>query len=330
MAKSQRLVYMNGEFVPEKEAKVSIFDSALMFGDTVLEMTRSFKGTQFKMSEHLERLYRSIKMVKIPLLMTIEEMAAAVAVTEERNEPAFEPGAERRVSINVSRGPLSIYREVFDGKLEPTVVISIFPLKWTVGPLAHFYDVGVHAVTPPQRMIPAQLLDPKVKNRSRMHYLMANIQVAMLNDPDAWALLMDPDGFICEGTGSNFFIVSGEKLLTPEPRNILRGISRGYVMEMARDLGIDVEERNLEVYDVANAQEAFFTATPFCMTPCTKINTYGIGDETMGPVTRRLLAEWGKRAGVDIVAQAREFAKEMGSDTYALTNPYRFGEPARA
>jgi branched-chain amino acid aminotransferase len=326
MGKSKRLVYMNGQFVPEGEAKVSIFDSALMFGDTVLEMTRSFNGKQFKMREHLERLYRSIKMVKIPVGMTIDEMAEAVVRTEKKNEPAFEPEEERRIVINVSRGPLSIYREIFNGKIEPTVVISIFPLRWTVGPLAHLYDEGVHAVTPPQRMIPAQLLDPKIKNRSRLHYIMANIQVAMVKDPNAWALLLDPDGFVCEGTGSNFFIVKDGKLLTPEPRNILRGVSRQYVLELAGELCIPAEERNLEIYDIAEADEAFFTATPFCMIPCTQINTYGIGNEKMGPITTRLLSEWGKRVGVDIIAQAREFAGRADDDTYGMTNPYRFGE----
>jgi branched-chain amino acid aminotransferase len=201
---SERLVCVSGSFMPEAEAKISIFDSALMFGDMVFEMTRSFKGKQFKMREHLERLYRSINLLKIPIKLTIDQMAEEVAKTEKKTEPAFEFEEERRVLINVSRGPLSIYREIFNGKVEPTLVISVFPLKWTVGPLAHLHDEGVHAIIPSQRMIPAQLLDPKIKNRSRLHYLMANLQVAMVNDSNAWALLLDPDGFICEGTGSNF------------------------------------------------------------------------------------------------------------------------------
>lgn len=324
--KTKRVVYMNGEFVQEAEAKISIFDSALMFGDMVFEMTRSFKGKQFKMREHLERLYRSINILKIPIRMTVDQMAAEVAKTERENEPAFEPEEERRVMIDVSRGPLSIYQEVFGGRIEPTLAISVFPLKWTVGPLAHLYDEGVHAITPPQRMIPAQLLDPKIKNRSRLHYLIANLQAGMVNDPNAWALLLDPDGFICEGTGSNFFIVRHGRLLTPEPRNILRGISRHYVIELAGELGIPAEEKNLEVYDVAEADEAFFTSTPFCITPCTKINTYTIGDDKRGPITSRLITEWGQRVGVDIIGQARKFASSTGGDAYVLTNPYRFGE----
>ena len=190
-----RLVYVNGEFVPEAEAGVSIFDSALMFGDMVFEMTRSFNKVQFKLEEHIERLYAGIKMLKIPVEMTPREMAEAVYSTIEVNGPAFSETDEHRIMIDVTRGPLSMYARVFDGVLGPKVIISDFPLKWTVAPLAPLYDSGVHAVIPSQRAIPAHLLEPKIKNRSRLHYLMANLEVALVDDPAAWALLLDPDGF---------------------------------------------------------------------------------------------------------------------------------------
>ena len=129
--KSGRQVYINGTFVPENEAKISIFDSALMFGDMVFEMTRSFNKKQFKLREHLERLYMGINILRIPLKMTIDELEQACFETIEKNEPVFETHDEHRLMINVSRGPLGIYAHVFDGKLEPTVVIADFPLKWT-------------------------------------------------------------------------------------------------------------------------------------------------------------------------------------------------------
>jgi branched-chain amino acid aminotransferase len=94
---------------------------------------------------------------------------------------------------------------------------------------------------------------------------------------------------------------------------------------LASEIGIATEERNLEIYDVAEADEAFFTGTPFCMIPCAEINTYKIGAGKMGPITKRLITEWGQRVGVDIIAQAREFVADMGNDAYGLTNPYSFG-----
>ena len=322
MAKSPRKVYLNGEFVLEKDARISIFDSALMFGDMVFDMTRSFNKKQFMLREHLERLYRGIKQLRIPLAMTIEEMEGLVYRTMEANEPAFDPHDEHRIMINVSRGPLSMYKMVF-GKLEPTVCIADFPVKWTVASFAHIYDTGWHAVTPSQRAIPSSLLDARIKNRSRMHYMVANLQVSLVDDPNALALLLDPDGFIAEGTGANFFIVKDGTLYTPEGRNILRGIKRAYVMELARRMGVETVETNIDLYDAYHADEAFFTSTGFCMLPCTKINGLGVGDGKVGPMFTRLINAWSEDVGVDIIAQTKAFAAEIG-DSLSGTNVYRY------
>ena len=214
--------------------------------------------------------------------MTINDMEQAVYQTIEANKPAFNADDEHRIMINVSRGPLSMYVRAFGGKAEPTVIISDFPVKWTVAPLAHLYDQGVHAVFPSQRMIPADLLEPKIKNRSRLHYLMANLEVSLVDDPNAWALLLDPDGFIAEGTGANFFLVHKGELLTPEPRNILRGTRRKYTIELARKLGIQVHECNLNKYDAINADEAFFTSAAFTVMPCVKVQ--GVASAMAGAV----------------------------------------------
>jgi branched-chain amino acid aminotransferase len=323
-APPERVVWVNGEYVPESKAAISIFDSALMFGDMVFEMTRSYRRKQFKLREHLERLYRSIKMLRIPIKMTIDEMESLTYEVIERNRPAIGEEDEDRVMINVSRGPLSIYWPVFGGNPGATIVISVFPLSWTMGCAAALYDKGVHAVTPSQRAIPAQLLEPKMKNRSRLHYQMANLQVSLVGDPNAWALLLDPDGYIAEGTGSNFFIIRNGELLTPEPRNILRGITREHTMMLAERKGIPVRECNIELYDVIQAEEAFFTSTPYMMLPCVKINGIDIGEGTVGPVTRQLTAAWSEDIGFDVFAQAKELADLTSEVVGGGSNTYRF------
>jgi len=319
----ERKVYLNGGFVSEKHARISIFDSALMFGDMVFEMTRSFNQKQHMLREHLERLYRGIKQLRIPIRMSIDDMEQLVYKTMAANEPAFEPHDEHRIMINVSRGPLAMYKIVFDGKIEPTVVIADFPVKWTVASFARIYDEGFHAVTPSQRAIPSTLLEAKIKNRSRMHYMFANLQVSLVEDENALALLLDPDGFIAEGTGANFFIVQEGKLFTPEGRNVLRGIKRAYVMDLARRRGIEVHEKNLELYDAYHADEAFFTSTGFCMLPCTKINGIRVGDGRVGPMFKRLISAWSEEVGVDIIAQTKRFAEEVGVDLTG-TNIYKY------
>ncbi len=319
-----RLVYFNGKFVPEKDAKISIFDSALMFGDMVFEMTRSFNKKQFKLDEHLQRLYASIKHVHIPLKMSINEMKKACLETIEKNEPFFKKNDEHRLMINVSRGPLSIYESIFDGKLEPTVTIADFPLKWTVQGMGKLFDSGINAVIPKQRAIPAELIDPKVKNRSRRHYMMANIEVSRIPGENNWPLLLDPDNFITEGTGDNFFIVKDNVLYTPEPRNILVGISRGYIFEIAKQLGVKYVEYNLEEKDVHDADEAFMTATPFCMLPVTQINGKNIGNGKRGNITNKLLTQWSENVGIDIEKQIKDFNAESDNFKSHGVTPYQF------
>lgn len=323
--KMSRIVYVNGEFVPETEAKISIYDSALMFGDMVFEMTRSFNKEQFRLREHLERLYTGVKILQIPLRITIDKIEKLCYEVIERNKPFFTPTDEHRLMINVSRGPLAIYAHVFSGKLEPTIVIADFPLKWTVVGMGRLFDAGINVVIPSQRTIPAYLLDPKIKNRSRLHYQMANIEVSQYKGNNNWALLLDPDGFIAEGTGDNFFIVKNGVIITPEGRNILRGISRAYIFELAEELNLKCIEKNMELYDVYTADEAFMTGTPFCILPVTSLSSVQIGDGKMGRTTEMLLDKWSENVGVDIVAQIKAFNSKLEriEDTLAPT-PYQF------
>lgn len=319
-----RVVWFNGKFIPESDAKISIYDSALMFGDMVFEMTRSFNKKQFKLKEHLDRLYAGIKVLRIPLKLTKEEMEEQCYELIERNEPAFLPTDEHRLMINVSRGPLSIYAQLFPEGLEPTVVIADFPLKWTVRGMGKLFNTGINAVVPSQRAIPATLLDPKIKNRSRIHYQMANIEVSQYKGENNWALLLDPDGFIAEGTGDNFFIVKDQVIITPEGRNILRGISRDTVFEIAQKLDLKCVEKNIETYDVYDADEAFMTGTPFCILPVTSLNGIPIGNGQMGLMTKKLLDHWGHDVGVNIIQQIRAFNEEVGEISSGAPSPYKF------
>ena len=319
---SNRVVYFNGEFVPESEAKISIYDSALMFGDMVFEMTRSFNKEQFKLREHLERLYIGIKYLQIPLEMTIDEMEEAVYKTIEMNEPFFEDDDEHRIMIDITRGLLGLYDKRIEGVPSGVnVVIADFPLRWTVASMGHLFDKGINAVIPSQRAIPARLLEPKIKNRSRIHYLMANIEVSKFAGKDNWALLLDEDGFISEGTGDNFFIIKDGAIMTPEGRNILRGISRDYIFELARQHNLCCVETNIEPYDVYTADEAFMTGTPFCLLPVTKLNGLDIGDGKPGKITKFLLDKWSENVGVDIVSQIKSYADGVSIDS---PSPYEF------
>ena len=296
-----RWVWFNGEIVPEDKAKLSIYDSALMFGDMVFEMTRSFRKKQFMLKEHLERLFRSINYVRIPMEYTIDELEQACHDIQEKNdfEPEFGMDDEHRLMINVTRGILPMYSDT--GRVGTNVMISDFPLRWTTAGMGKLFDVGINAVTPSQRAIPAHLLDPKVKSRSRLHYQMANIEVSNYEGENNWPLLLDPDGFIAESTGANIFIVH-DGLLYTSLNSCLQGISQRYVIE------IGAEVANLDLHNLYNAQEAFFTATPFCMLPISSVNGRKIGNGRFG-FYKNILRDWSEDVGVDIKAQIQEWDK---------------------
>jgi len=193
--------------------------------------------------------------------MKPDELEKACYETIEANDYLFQDNDEHRLMIDVSRGLLGIYKGI-DGLHKGTnVIIADFPLRWTVRGMGKLFETGINAVITSQRALPASLLDPKIKNRSRIFYLMANIEASQYSGNNNWALMLDPDGFVAEGTGDNFFIVKNNVIITPEGRNILRGISRDYVLNtLCPSLGLEMKETNIEPYDVYTAENTILYA----------------------------------------------------------------------
>ena len=293
---AERKVYLNGEFVSEADARMSIFDRGVKTGAIVYEVTRTFSGEPFRLRDHMERLYTGLKLLEIDCGMTTAEMEAATRETIEVNRSCFPDGIDFEINHDVSGGPPGA---------PPTVIIHLCPLR-AVAPL---YDTGVHAVIPPQHSIPARLLDPKAKVRGRVHFVVAGMQARKV-DPKARALLTDEDGFITESTLANVFLVKDDALFTPEPRNILRGITRKAVIELAAQMDLPCRECNLEPYDAVTADEAFFTTTPYNIVPVTRLDGHEIGNGAPGPITKRVMDAWSEMVGVDTVAQAKEYAQQ--------------------
>ena len=322
--KNTRLVFFNEKFVPENQAKISIYDSALMFGDMIFEMTRSFKNKQFLLENHIDRLLLGIKILRVPFKYTKKQIINFCYETIEKNKYAFEKDDEHRLMIDVSRGLLGIYNGIEGLHSGSNLIIADFPLRWTVKNMGKLFDEGINAVITSQRAIPSMLMDPKIKNRSRLFYLTANIEASLFKGENNWALLLDINGFISEGTGDNFFIVKDNKVFTPKGKDILRGISRDYIINnLCKQLKVKIYEKNFEPYDVYAADEAFMTGTPFCMLPVTSLNGLKIGDGQRGKVFNKFLSKWSENVDLDIESQIKNWDKKNKKEISGVT-PYKF------
>jgi len=304
-----RVVYFNGEWVSEREARVSIFDSALMFGDMAFEMTRTFNQKPFKLREHLDRLYASLKLMEIDCGLTIDEMEQITLEGLKKNIGTEPDDMDWQIMHDVSRGVMGFYETVFPEGVQPTVSINYWPLILHAGTSAAKYDTGVDLVIPAQQAVPAHLIDPKTKNRSRLHYQLANLQAARMNN--STPILLDPDGYLTESTGANLFLVKEGVLYTPEPRNILLGVSRATAIELAEQLRVPVIEKNMGRYEALMADEIFITSTPFCMMHAATFESQIISDGKPGPIFTRIANAWKKRVGIDFVTQARAYEGRM-------------------
>ncbi|MDG1897517.1 MAG: aminotransferase class IV [Fuerstiella sp.] len=310
VASKSRLVYLSGKMVPESEAKISIFDSAVMLGDCVTESTRTFAHQPFRLDDHINRLYRSLKVARIDVGHSAEELTQITSDVLEANLHAQRPEDDCWIVHNISRG---ILKHGPSAAQRNSATVMIFTNHMDLRGWARYYTEGCHAVTSMSRAIPAQSLDARIKNRSRLAYTMADAE-ARLVDPDAQCVILDVHGNVSENKGGNICVVTDGELKTPTTENSLAGISRQTVLELAAELGIPVRECRLQMYDLYTADEVFFTSTPYCIMPATRFNGLPVADGQVGTITKRLLAAWSQRVGVDITAQAqRQLDEEQGT-----------------
>ena len=302
-AKDQQefLVYMDGKMVPEGQATISVFDRGFHGGDSVHEAIRSFDGELFKLPEHTARLFRSLKAARIDPGMTAEEMNRISQQVFDANKHLRNEHEDFWIYQHVSSGMVPQFEREGVPHKNVTVVVFAFPLPFKA--YAKYYEVGAHVVTAWTRRISPLAVDPKIKTCSRMELYIASREVKLV-DSEAYCLLLDERGAVSEGMGYNFFIVHDGVVRTAGSRNVLEGVSRATVIGLADELGIPCQSGDLQTYDIYNAEEAFLTATSFCILPVCRFNGVTLGAGRPGPVTKRLLEKWSETVGVDIPGQA--------------------------
>ncbi len=302
------LVYLNGHRVPASEAHLAIYDAGVVLGATVTEQARTFHQKPWRLSEHLDRLFRSLRYTRMDIGLSKDQLTALSEELVAHNARLLSEEDELGVIQFVTAGEYPTYAGLSGrpARTTPTVCVHTFPLPFELW--AQKMRTGQHLVTPSIRHVPPQCYDPKMKYRSRMHYYLAD-QEARLVDPEAVALLLDLSGNVTETGGANFLLVERGVIISPTTVNTLPGVSRAMVIELAGKLGIPFVERDLQVYNVLNADEAFTASTPYCLMPVTKVNGVPIGDGQPGPVFRRLLDAWSAEVGLDIERQIQDGAR---------------------
>ncbi len=305
MSPSLPIAYLNGRFLAQTDAHLTLHDAGFVWGATVTDLCRTFAHRPFRLADHIRRFRRSCELAYIPLTVSDDELSAIVErlVAHNAHPEPYAPGSQGgdlAVVFFATPGPVGYYLGEPGGPGDgpPTLGVHTFPL-----PFPRYQRLirdGAVLVTPAVRHLPADCVDPRIKQRSRLSGWIADHEARRI-EPGASALLLDADGFVTETVAANFLIVRDGTIISPPREAILNGVSLQVVEELCRDLGVPFEERRLTVEDCRGADEAMLAGTSHCLAGVRRIA--GADLHMPGPVRRRLLDEWSRRVGVDIERQ---------------------------
>ncbi len=277
-------VYVDGEFFPEQDAKISVFDHGLLYGDGVFEGIRFYCGRVFRLGEHIDRLYDSAKAIHLKIPISKEEMTAAVISTIAKNE--LQDGYVRLV---ITRGTGGLGLSPYLCKKASIVVIastiSLYP--------AEYYENGLNVVTCATRRPTHDSLSPSVKSLNYLSNVMAKVEALAAGGQEG--VMLNTEGYVAECTGDNIFVVKGGRISTPPvSAGCLDGITRKAVMELISKEGHELAEVNMSRYELYTADEVFLTGTAAEVVPVRTYDEREIGEGEPGPITRKLMVEFRK------------------------------------
>jgi branched-chain amino acid aminotransferase len=288
-------VYIDGQFLPESEAKVSVFDHGLLYGDGVFEGIRFYNGRVFRLEEHHDRLWDSARSICLEIPMSKEEMTEALLETIRQND--MRDGYIRQI---VTRGVGNLGLNPVQCK-RPSVIIIAAPIALYP---EEAYRSGLTIVTCATRRAGAAVLNPAVKSLNYLNNVMARIEANLAGADEA--LMLNDAGNVAECTADNVFIIKKGQIFTPPiSAGALRGITRAVVFEIAAELGIKITETDITRHDVFVADECLLTGTAAEVIPVIKADGRVIGTGKPGPISTRMIARF------------REIVREGGTLIYS-------------
>lgn len=275
-------IYIDGEFYEKDQAKISVFDHGLLYGDGIFEGIRFYNGRVFRLKEHMDRLYDSAKAILLTPDISKDDLTEAVLQTIRIN--GLRDGYIRLV-ITRGEGTLGLSPEHCP---KPTTIIIAAGIKLYP---KEMYEHGLMVVTCATRRIPHGALSPMVKSLNYLNNVMAKIEATAAGAGEG--LMLNEQGYVAECTGDNIFIVKNGCIMTPPiASGALAGVTRGVVFELAAEAGIPITEPNLTRYDIFTADECFLTGTAAEIIPAIKLDQRNIGDGKPGPITRKFMEKF--------------------------------------
>lgn len=282
-------IFLDGQWVEPADAKISVFDHGLLYGDGIFEGIRLYDRNVFRLDAHLERLEYSAKALMLDLPMTRAEIAEAVCETCRRNGLV-----DGYIRLVVTRGVGDLGLAPWNC---PKASLFIIADKIALYP-PEYYEKGLAIVTVATRRLAPGALSPAVKSLNYLNNIMAKMEARQAGALEA--IMLNEQGFVAECTGDNIFIVHKGRIITPSAQQgALKGITRDTIFDLAHEMGLPIEEHELTRYDVWNADEVFLTGTGAEVIPVIKLDGRQIGDGQTGPVFNRILAAFRQRVRVD-------------------------------
>jgi len=278
------LVYVDGEYYPKSQAKISVYDHGLLYGDGIFEGIRAYNGVVFKLKEHIDRLYRSAHTIMLQIPVTKEEMMRIVLETLRKNNLK---DSYIRLVVTRGVGDLGLNPRKCS---KPTIIVITDTIALHKGEAK---EKGVTAMLSWVKRDPVDATTHEIKSLNYLNSIMAKIE-ANISGVDE-AICLDKNGFVCEGVAENIFIVKNGQIFTsPSYTGALPGITAEAAAKLARKLRYEVVEKNITPYELFNAEEVFFTGTAAEIVPVREINKRTIGNGMPGPVTKKLMEEFSK------------------------------------
>ena len=297
---SMPLAYLDGHLLPQRDLRLPLHDAGLVMGATVTDLCRTVHHRLYRWPDHFARFRRSCRATHLDPPLSEDEIERRAHELVEHNARLLGPGQELALVLLATPGPIGYYAGLPGGvgDAPPTFALHTFPLPFAR--YRRFFTEGVRLITPATRHVPAACIDPSIKQRSRLHWWLAE-QEAHQIDPGASALLLDLAGHVTETAAANFLLVRGGVVLTPPRSSVLEGVSLRVVEELCAALGIRFAERPLAVPDCLSADEAMVCSTSFCVAGVSRLN--GTPLPWPGAVFQRLLTAWGRQISLDIRGQ---------------------------